>query len=186
MKKKPLEVVGQQGKGISVEYRVSSRGRSGNPSPRQRRQLVIGAASSIACALILFTSGALPVTALAVPVQGADKQAGGGLYTDEQSTRGESISAKSCTVCHGDQLKGTDLAPGLQGDDFLKGWTGKPAGPLFEKIQTTMPANEPGTLSDQQTADLIAYILKLNHFPAGQAELPKDPAALKGLALAPK
>jgi hypothetical protein len=78
------------------------------------------------------------------------------------------------------------LALPLQGDDFLKGWSDKTAGALFDKIISTMPANEPGTISDQQSADLVAYILKLNHFPAGQEPLPRDPAALNAILLAPK
>ena len=121
------------------------------------------------------------MTALALSLQ-SGKPA---LYNDEQSARGESVSAKSCTVCHGEQLKG-DLAPPLKGDDFLKNWTDKTAGALFTKIQATMPANEPGTMSNQQSADLIAYILKLNNFPAGQAPLSSDPAALEMVPLGPK
>src|ERR1700687_1625886 len=135
--------------------------------------------------LIVLTAGAGSLAALAVPAQGGDKPAPAATYTEEQSTRGEAVSTKSCAVCHGEQLKG-DLAPPLQGDDFLKGWSDKTAGALFDKIITTMPANEPGTISEQQSADLVAYILKLNHFPAGQEPLPRDPAALNAIRLAPR
>jgi mono/diheme cytochrome c family protein len=140
---------------------------------------------SAAFTLIVLTAGAASLAALALPAQGGDKPAPAASYTEEQGTRGEAASTKSCAVCHGEQLKG-DLAPPLQGDDFLKGWSDKTAGALFDKIITTMPANEPGTMSDQQSADLVAYILKLNHFPAGQEPLPRDPAALNAILLAPK
>ena len=108
-----------------------------------------------------------------------DKTTADSIYTDDQSKRGESFSDGKCSVCHGDKLIGTDLAPGLQGDSFLSTWGGRTVGDLYEKIQSTMPADSPGTLNPQQTSDLIAYIFKLNKFPAGSADLEKDQAALK-------
>jgi mono/diheme cytochrome c family protein len=140
---------------------------------------------SAALTLIVLIAGAGSLAALALPAQAGDKPAPAAVYTEEQSTRGEAVSTKSCAVCHGEQLKG-DLAPPLQGDDFRKGWSDKTAGALFDKIITTMPANEPGTITEQQSADLVAYILKLNNFPAGQEPLPKDVAALNAIPLAPK
>ena len=103
-------------------------------------------------------------------------------YTEEQSTRGEGIYTKTCSFCHEDQ----SMAPALKGDGFLKNWSDKTAGALFDKIQMTMPANEPGSLNEQQAADLIAFILKQNKFPAGQQPLPKDAASLGAIALTPK
>jgi mono/diheme cytochrome c family protein len=108
---------------------------------------------SAALTLIVLIAGAGSLAALALPAQAGDKPAPAAVYTEEQSARGEAVSTKSCAVCHGEQLKG-DLAPPLQGDDFLKGWSDKTAGALFDKIITTMPANEPGTISEQQSADL--------------------------------
>ena len=46
-----------------------------------------------------------------------------------------------------------------------------------------MPANEPGTLTRQQAADLAAYALQVGGFPAGQAALVSDEAALKLIAI---
>jgi len=108
-----------------------------------------------------------------------DKTTADSIYTDDQSKRGESFS----DVCDGDKLIGTDLAPGLQGDSFLSTWGGRTVGDLYEKIQSTMPADSPGTLNPQQTSDLIAYIFKLNKFPAGSADLEKDQAALKSIKI---
>src|SRR5215813_1688125 len=42
-----------------------------------------------------------------------------------------------------------------------------------------MPQTDPGTLSWQQTADLIAYILQAGKFPSGRTELRGDEQALK-------
>ena len=64
--------------------------------------------------------------------------------------------------------------------------SGKTAGALFTKIQTTMPLNDPGSVSEQDAVDLVAYLLKVNQFPSGPAPLPKDPAVLNGFDLSPK
>jgi hypothetical protein len=41
-----------------------------------------------------------------------------------------------------------------------------------------MPANDPGSLSNQDVALVMAYILSFNQFPAGATALPADEAAL--------
>lgn len=41
-----------------------------------------------------------------------------------------------------------------------------------------MPHNRPGTLSPESSADLLAYVLQFNKFPAGATELPHDTGAL--------
>ena len=46
-----------------------------------------------------------------------------------------------------------------------------------------MPADAPGTLSRPQVADLVAYMLQANQFPAGSAELGVGDAALKQISL---
>ena len=100
-------------------------------------------------------------------------------YTDEQSGRGEAIYTKACGPCHDDK----SLAPLLQGEPFSKNWSDKTADALFTKILSTMPLQDPGSLTDQQSIDLVAYILKLNHFSAGQEALPKDAASLAAMSL---
>jgi len=103
-------------------------------------------------------------------------------YTDEQSTRGEALYTKACAPCHDDK----SLAPLLQGDPFLKNWSDKTVAALFDKILTTMPLQDPGSLNQQQSIDLVAYILKLNHFSPGQEALPTDAAALGAMRLTPR
>jgi mono/diheme cytochrome c family protein len=106
-----------------------------------------------------------------------------GVYSDAQSARGEKISVASCSVCHGDKLAGTDMGPGVAGPMFREAWSGRSMGELFDKVKTTMPANEPGSLSAAATADVLAYILKVNDYPAGSAELPSDMAALNQIKI---
>ena len=46
-----------------------------------------------------------------------------------------------------------------------------------------MPLDSPGKLSRQQNADVIAFILKANTWPAGATELAPDLGALKQIRI---
>ena len=100
-----------------------------------------------------------------------------GVYTKEQATRG-ALTSGLCTQCHGDSFQG-DPAPPLTGPDFLAKWDGRSVGDLFELIRQTMPDDDPGALSGQQYADLLAYIFSLNKFPVGSTELANQAEPLK-------
>ena len=106
-----------------------------------------------------------------------------GVYTDAQAARGQDVYLRECTNCHGASLAGADVTPALTGGAFGSNWNGLTAGDLFERIRTTMPADRPGALTRQQNADVIAFVLKANGWPAGTAELARDVAALKQIAI---
>jgi hypothetical protein len=61
----------------------------------------------------------------------------------------------------------------------MANWNGLTVGDLFERIRVSMPEGRPGTLSRQQDADILAYILTGNQFPAGKTELNKETELLK-------
>jgi hypothetical protein len=67
------------------------------------------------------------------------------------------------------------MGPPLAGADFGANWNGKPVSELFDKIRTTMPQGEEGTLSPNQTADLLAFLFQLNKFPAVRSNSPPTP-----------
>jgi hypothetical protein len=46
-----------------------------------------------------------------------------------------------------------------------------------------MPYDAPGSLTKQQYADVVAYVLKMNGYAAGEAELTPSAAALKKINL---
>src|SRR5205807_1142084 len=94
-----------------------------------------------------------------------------GVYTEEQSRRGEGVYQQECAVCHGTQLSGGEMAPQLAGEAFLSNWNGTTVGDVFERIRKGMPPKDPAKLSRQQDADVLAYMLSANRFPAGKAEL---------------
>jgi mono/diheme cytochrome c family protein len=108
-----------------------------------------------------------------------------GVYTDAQAKRGEKVYTDTCAPCHGPKLMGTDTGgPTLVGPDFINGWKDMSVGALLNKINMDMPSNAPGTLTPEQYADALAYVLSVNKYPAGMAELPTDPTALKPVKMA--
>jgi S-disulfanyl-L-cysteine oxidoreductase SoxD len=106
-----------------------------------------------------------------------------GVYSAEQAHRGEAMYQKQCVSCHGAALDGAGPYPALSGDDFLAKYQGQPATNLYDMIQKLMPATSPGSLSRPDAADLLAYILSFNKFPAGKTDLPSDEDSLKKLQL---
>jgi mono/diheme cytochrome c family protein len=101
-----------------------------------------------------------------------------GVYSAEQAQRGDGIYRKECASCHGETLDGQGPTPPLAGDDFKSNWNGQTLKDLFDKIQTTMPADHPGKLSRQETADILAFMLGANKFPAGKTALGSNTEAL--------
>lgn len=134
------------------------------------------AADAAALKTIRFEGG--KVTAAAAGPE-PDRSVLDGVYVDDQTKRGQGIYTEACASCHAAALTGGDVVPALVGQEFLSKWTGATAGELFERIRTTMPQGNPGSLSPQQYADVIAYIFNRNKFPAGRKALDGDPAALR-------
>jgi len=93
-----------------------------------------------------------------------------GVYSAAQATRGRQIYQVQCAECHGNTMEGAS-GPPLAGENFLSNWSARPLSTLVDKVQKTMPFNQPGSLTTPQSIDLAAYILQTGTFPAGQAEL---------------
>jgi len=122
------------------------------------------------------------VLALGLSASGQGRTAKDGVYTVAQAARGKAIVDMRCALCHGEMLEGS-AGPPLTGDVFLGPRDKQPASELFDKIRNTMPADAPGTLEPPQVADVVAFILQANMFPAGRAELGTADATLKQIAL---
>ena len=105
-----------------------------------------------------------------------------GVYTTAQAKRGEAVYRTGCAACHGTMLEG-DIGPPLAGQSFLGVWDAQSLSDLFDKIRNTMPAETPGTLTRPQVADVVAYLLQANQFPAGRVELDAGDAALRQISL---
>ena len=107
-----------------------------------------------------------------------------GVYSEEQSKRGEEAYKHVCIRCHKADLMGGLLEPALVGPEFFHKWGGSTVGALFDSIHEDMPKNhDKGTLQPQLIADVIAYLFKQNGFPSGPAELPTDLTVLKTIRI---
>ena len=104
------------------------------------------------------------------------------MYTEaDQAKRGEPLYSQYCASCHGPDLSGGEMAPGLTGGEFASNWNDLSLGDLFERIRVSMPQNAPGSLSRQQNADILAYVLSKATVPAGSTELPTQTELLNGI-----
>src|SRR5262245_5137143 len=113
--------------------------------------------------IIAVLTGVFMLSAVYATVGAQEKKSvKDGVYTDAQAKRGEPLYKENCAACHGDDLAGSGPMPPLAGDDFVKNW--KTVGDLFDKIHQSMPASSPGSLTEPQTADIIAYILSVGKF----------------------
>jgi cytochrome c len=95
-----------------------------------------------------------------------------GVFTEAQAKLGQKIYDEKCSACHLASLEGgTNESPALKGDTFTTQWDGKPLRALYSRILSTMPSNDPGSLSEKETLNLVAYLLQKNGYPSGKAAL---------------
>jgi S-disulfanyl-L-cysteine oxidoreductase SoxD len=121
----------------------------------------------------------------AQPAQGAGsvKTVWDSVYSPDQASRGRDKYNQVCSACHQSDLSGNDQAPSLAGGDFVDRWDGQSVGDLADRIRLTMPQDNVGSLNIQISADITAYLLQANSFPAGQEELKADRTALKAVMI---
>ncbi len=101
----------------------------------------------------------------------AKKTTWDGVFTAAQAERGkQNFLAGRCGGCHKLDLTG-DRGPALKGDDFLAHWENGSLVTLFDKIRETMPPNGANEVTDDAKADIVAYLLQQNGYPAGKNEL---------------
>jgi mono/diheme cytochrome c family protein len=98
--------------------------------------------------------------AVAAPEASAD----GAFYTSRQATRGDGLFRDNCVSCH----SSSEFA----GASFQRRWRNRAVGDIYEFVLYSMPDDNPGGLPEQTYADIVAYMLSMNDFPAGDAELP--------------
>ena len=98
-----------------------------------------------------------------------------GVFTTAQANRGEEMYMNLCVGCH--------PAAAYTGSSFNVMWGKRPVSDLFTVIKDTMPKSDAGSLSNRETAQLVAYMLKMNRIPAGKTELPGDSATLRNIQI---
>ncbi len=100
-----------------------------------------------------------------------------GFYSVEQAARGRESFVMICEECHSSSE--------FRGDDFEWTWRRQTVWNFYRELIQTMPEDSPGALSEQTYADVIAYILQINEYSAGDSELTATEEAMDVIALGP-
>jgi mono/diheme cytochrome c family protein len=110
----------------------------------------------------------------------------GSYYTDAQADAGQTVFASQCAICHGDRMEGK-VGPALAGQQFLSvsQYQELTAGFLYRTMSKQMPKNAPGSLNKIEYLDVLAYILKVNGYPAGTTQLTADNSELNQIKIMP-
>ena len=134
----------------------------------------------IAAALILtvWTAGIIQ-TVRAEQAAPAASTTWSGVYSETQAKAGAAAYTKHCAECHGEDMAGDGFAPALKGPEFMTNWNGLSVGELFDRIRVSMPPSNPHAVTAKEKADIVAYLLKSNGFPAGKTDLGETMDTLK-------
>lgn len=97
------------------------------------------------------------------------------LFTEAQAEEGKSIYEAKCSFCHAPDLTGR-AGPALKGKFFASPTHKYKVGDIFTIVAQNMPATAPGSLTQEEYAKIMAFILQQNGYPAGQQELTFDAA----------
>ena len=135
--------------------------------------VVVGACASASQG----AAGRPPVASPPQPAAGAPSGSSvlDGVFTLRQASRGERTFRQVCAVCHSTNE--------FSGGRFRFRWVGLTAGDIFDVMSTMMPESNPGSLSPEEYATLLAYFLRLNGYPAGEEPLPADVSALQNVRI---
>jgi cytochrome c len=99
-----------------------------------------------------------------------------GVFTKDQAKVGEALYKDQCLLCHDKKY----FRP------VLKRWEGQPINVLYTVMSTSMPESNPGFLSEKEYVDILAYILSLSRYAAGDSELDYKDGALNDLVVEPR
>jgi mono/diheme cytochrome c family protein len=100
-----------------------------------------------------------------------------GVYTAEQAAAGKDLYAQVCEGCH--------QPAKFTGAEFRRAYGSKPLSEI-DGAMVEMPADNPGSLTREDVAALIAYFLSMNDYPAGQTPLSGATETLKSITVAPR
>jgi S-disulfanyl-L-cysteine oxidoreductase SoxD len=100
-----------------------------------------------------------------------------GVYTAAQAAKGQELYGQVCETCH--------QPAKFTGAEFTRAYVGRPLSEINHAM-AEMPADNPGTLTSDDVAALIAYFLQMNKYPAGQTPLSGAPDALKSILISPR
>ena len=126
----------------------------------------------------LIGAGVLMVTAVITSAQAPTKTTNDGVYTASQAERGKKAFDEKCSGCHEPSR--------FSGDSFHEAWDGKALKEIWDIASGTMPEDNPGSLKQQEYADIIAHFLSLNGYATGDAELQPGAAPMGDIKIEKK
>ena len=133
---------------------------------------------TIVAGAILLWIAAVAVSADAVRGAGA-QTTNDGVYTKAQADGAKAQFTKICADCHpfttAGKKKPNDVP--LGDEPFFANWTGRSLDELITTIALTMPNDGSAVVTEKEAADLTAFILQQNGFPAGSKPLTKATAS---------
>ena len=105
-----------------------------------------------------------------------------GVFTVEQTARGELAYFQYCVHCHQPDLAGNgDLIPAVAGPSFIALVDGLALSSLLDYISFNMPFDNPNAVGAWDYLDILTYILAVSGFPPGENELPLDEQTLRNI-----
>jgi len=107
----------------------------------------------------------------------AERPASAGVYTEAQAAEGETVYRAACSACH--------VPSDQSGPQFKLNWVGRTVWEYWAGLKKTMPEDNVGGLSNDEYTRVVAYILRLNGYPAGADSLSSDSTSLKLIRIAP-
>jgi mono/diheme cytochrome c family protein len=147
-------------------------------------------------ALALDATGSIPATASGTTSSGIPSPAGlaaraeavepsGSAAPQDHGSAGELAQSGKllyqarCARCHGTELDGPMQ---LRGDLFREHWDGKTARNVYSRIISTMPFDDPGSLSEPEALWIAVYVLTVNGVHLGPRSI-ESAAALNDIKL---
>jgi mono/diheme cytochrome c family protein len=127
-----------------------------------------------------FLLAAVLVTALAARLDAqaprdTARSSADGVYTLAQAIAGKDVFATFCQSCHTPTVHA--------GPPFRKAWFGRSLAELFGYLRREMPKSDPGSMSDEEYALVLAYLLRINDMKPGITDLAADSVALHRIRL---
>jgi mono/diheme cytochrome c family protein len=108
----------------------------------------------------------------------AERTTAMGVYSADQAARGKDIYLTNCVSCH--------TPADHTGGGFWTDLLGKKVDEFFKYLRENMPQDNPGAISDDDYAAVVAYTLQLNGQPAGDKPLPADTTQLHRIRITPQ
>jgi len=118
--------------------------------------------------LLISSISLLPMVVLSESLTTNDK-----IYSREQAKTGEELYRTNCLTCHDKKY----FRP------VFKTWTGQSLGTFFLVMNASMPQGNPGSLHIEEYTDILAYMLSLSRYSAGENKLSSSTEYLNSITI---